>query len=203
MNHRVTSLTSLIFIALFAGAITGILIQNFMTAESLQYFRNTVLVDGVFYVVGTGFIRLMQMLVVPLVFCSIVCGAMSIGDTKTLGTIGLKTLFFYLFTTAMALIIALTVAIVINPGLGINFEIAQTATTDNVKFADTILNIIPKNPIESLAKGDMLPIIFFALIIGIVLARVRSTSDILAAVFTQGNSVMMDMTMLVMKLAPG
>src|SRR5574344_781014 len=62
MNHRVTSLTSLIFIALFAGAITGILIQNFMTAESLQYFRNTVLVDGVFYVVGTGFIRLMQML---------------------------------------------------------------------------------------------------------------------------------------------
>lgn len=94
MNHRFTSLTSLIFIALFAGAITGILIQNFMTAESLQYFRNTVLVDGVFYVVGTGFIRLMQMLVVPLVFCSIVCGAMSIGDTKTLGTIGLKTLFF-------------------------------------------------------------------------------------------------------------
>lgn len=176
-----------------------------MTAESLQYFRNTVLVDGVFYVVGTGFIRLMQMLVVPLVFCSIVCGAMSIGDTKTLGTIGLKTLFFYLFTTAMAIIIALTVANVINPGLGTNFEIAHTATTattDNVKFADTILNIIPKNPIESLAKGDMLPIIFFALIIGIVLARVRSTSDILAAVFTQGNSVMMDMTMLVMKLAP-
>src|SRR5574344_220586 len=205
MNHRVTSLTSLIFIALFAGAITGILIQNFMTAESLQYFRNTVLVDGVFYVVGTGFIRLMQMLVVPLVFCSIVCGAMSIGDTKTLGTIGLKTLFFYLFTTAMAIIIALTVANVINPGLGTNFEIAHTATTattDNVKFANTILNIIPKNPIESLAKGDMLPIIFFALIIGIVLARVRSTSDILAAVFTQGNSVMMDMTMLVMKLAP-
>lgn len=57
MKLRVTSLTSMIFIALFAGAICGILIQNFMNAESLQYVRNTILVDGIFYVVGTGFIR--------------------------------------------------------------------------------------------------------------------------------------------------
>lgn len=176
-----------------------------MNAESLQYVRNTILVDGIFYVVGTGFIRLMQMLVVPLVFCSIVCGAMSIGDTKTLGTVGLKTLFFYLFTTAMAIVIALTVANIINPGLGTNFEVAESTTVQtaqNIKMADTILSIIPKNPVESLAKGDMLPIIFFALIVGIVLARIRNTSETVASFFNQGNAIMMDMTMMVMKLAP-
>ena len=71
--------------------------------------RDDVFVNGIFYVVGQGFIRLMQMLVVPLVFCSIVCGASSIGDTKTLGTIGLKTLAFYLCTTALAVTVALSI----------------------------------------------------------------------------------------------
>lgn len=67
------------------------------------YFRDTILINGILYVLGNGFIRLMQMLVVPLVFCSLVCGAMAIGDTKTLGTVGVKTILFYLCTTALAM----------------------------------------------------------------------------------------------------
>ena len=106
-NSQPLSLTTKIFLALFLGAFTGILIQNFMQDPSMAYLRNNILVDGIFYVVGNGFIRLMQMLVVPLVFCSIVCGTMSIGDSKTLGTVGIKTICFYLFTTAMAIIIVL------------------------------------------------------------------------------------------------
>ena len=74
-------LSTKIFIALIAGAISGVLIHYFMPAG---YIRDSVIVEGVLYVIGQGFIRLMQMLVVPLVFCSLICGSMAIGDTKTL-----------------------------------------------------------------------------------------------------------------------
>lgn len=91
------SLSTIIFIALLTGALFGILIHYFIPEG---YFRDTILINGILYVLGNGFIRLMQMLVVPLVFCSLVCGAMAIGDTKTLGTVGVKTIIFYLITTA-------------------------------------------------------------------------------------------------------
>lgn len=76
-----------IFIALLTGAVCGVLIHYYMPEG---YFRDTILINGILYVLGNGFIRLMQMLAVPLVFCSLVCGAMAIGDTKTLGTVGVK-----------------------------------------------------------------------------------------------------------------
>ena len=75
-------LSTKIFIALLTGAVCGVLIHYYMPEG---YFRDTILINGILYVLGNGFIRLMQMLVVPLVFCSLVCGAMAIGDTKTLG----------------------------------------------------------------------------------------------------------------------
>ena len=84
-------MTTLIFIGLFLGAFTGIILYYFVPGG---YMRDTVLVDGVFYVVGQGFLRLMQMLVVPLVFCSLICGSAAIGDTKTLGKVGVKTIVF-------------------------------------------------------------------------------------------------------------
>ena len=86
-------LTTLIFIGLGLGLLCGVLFHYLVPAG---FVRDEVFVDGIFYVVGQGFLRLMQMLVVPLVFCSIVCGAASIGDTKTLGSIGVKTIAFYL-----------------------------------------------------------------------------------------------------------
>lgn len=96
-SKKKLGMTTLIFIGLFLGAFTGIILYYFVPAG---YMRDTVLVDGVFYVVGQGFLRLMQMLVVPLVFCSLICGSAAIGDTKTLGKVGVKTIVFYLFTTA-------------------------------------------------------------------------------------------------------
>ena len=98
-KKRKLGLTSVILIALALGIVCGVIFHYCIPAGTV---RDDFFVNGVFYVIGQGFIRLMQMLVVPLVFCSIVCGAASIGDTKTLGTIGLKTLLFYLCTTALA-----------------------------------------------------------------------------------------------------
>ena len=98
------SLTTQIFAALILGCLCGVLMHYVVPSG---YVKDTVFVNGIFYVVGNGFIRLMKMLVVPLVFCSLVCGSMAMGDTKSLGKIGVKALLFYLVTTALAISVAL------------------------------------------------------------------------------------------------
>ena len=98
----------------------------------------------------------MQMLVVPLVFCSLVCGASAIGDTKTLGKVGVKTIGFYLVTTALAITVALSVGKLMNPGIGLDIsaiEKGEATIAEATNLADTLLNIIPKNPIQGLAEG--------------------------------------------------
>ncbi len=200
-------LTTLIFIALITGAIVGIIINNFFS--NVTVIQN-ILVDGIFYVVGQGFISLMKMLVVPLVFCSIVCGAASIGDTKTLGSVGVRTIVFYIFTTMAAVAVALGVASLINPGLGLDMSAVESVSTSvdssststNMSVVETILNIIPTNPISSLANGEMLQIIFFALIVGVILAKLKEKAQLVSNLFQQGNDIMMEMTMMIMQIAP-
>lgn len=202
-KRKKLGLTTKIFIGLILGAVVGIL-MHYVVPEG--YVRDTIFINGVFYIVGNGFLRLMQMLVVPLVFCSLVCGSAAIGDTKTLGKVGVKTLVFYLFTTALAVAVAISIANVIQPGVGLNMsEITAAETAEvstEVDFADTLLNIIPKNPIQGLAEGEMLQIIFFAMIIGIILAKLGEKTSVVFNFFTQFNDIMMEMTMMVMALAP-
>ena len=121
-SKKKLGLSTQIFIALLAGALLGVVIHYWIPSS---YIKDTVIVEGVLYVIGQGFIRLMQMLVVPLVFCSLVCGSMSIGDSKTLGKVGVKTIGFYLVTTALAVCIALGTALPIHPGLGLNMSAVQ------------------------------------------------------------------------------
>ena len=196
-------LTTKIFIALIAGAIVGIALNMF--AADVDFVQN-VLVNGIFYVVGQGFIRLMQMLVVPLVFCSLICGATAIGDSKTLGKVGVKIIGFYIFTTMMAVAVALGIGLLIKPGMGLDMSQIQTAevaaSSDSVSFAETLLNIIPKNPIGALANGEMLQVIVFALIVGVILAKLQDKTQLVTNFFQQGNDIMMEMTMMVMRLAP-
>ena len=196
-------LSTQIFIALLLGALLGVVIHYWIPSS---YIKDTVIVEGVLYVIGQGFIRLMQMLVVPLVFCSLICGSMAIGDTKTLGKVGVKTIGFYLVTTALAVCVALGSALLINPGRGLDMDAVQKGTvssaTEATSLVDTLLNIIPKNPIQSMANGDMLPIIVFALFVGIMLAKLGTRGSVVANFFSQFNDVMMEMTMAIMKIAP-
>ena len=196
-------LSTQIFIALLIGALFGVVIHYWIPSS---YIKDTVIVEGVLYVVGQGFIRLMQMLVVPLVFCSLICGSMAIGDTKTLGKVGVKTIGFYLVTTALAVCVALGSALLINPGRGLDMDAVQkgtvSSTTEATSLVDTLLNIIPKNPVQSMANGDMLPIIVFALFVGIMLAKLGTRGSVVANFFSQFNDVMMEMTMAIMKVAP-
>lgn len=195
-------LSTKIFIALLLGAVAGIAI-NYGLPDS--YFKDTILINGILYVIGNGFIRLMQMLVIPLVMCSLICGAMAIGDTKTLGKVGVKTLGFYLVTTALAVGVALTIGLLVHPGLGLNIdvvELSEVTVNETTSFADTLLNIIPKNVFASMASGDMLPIIVFSVFVGILLAKLGSKAKTVSNFFAQFNDIMMEMTMSVMGLAP-
>ena len=202
MKIKHLGLSTKIFIALILGAIFGLFINFFLPSGVL---RDTILVDGILYVIGNGFIRLMQMLVIPLVICSLICGTMSIGDTKTIGKVGVKTLVFYTATTALAISIALLIGILIRPGTGLNMEAVEmtdVAVSENVNMVDTLLNIIPKNIITSMAEGDMLPIILFSVFVGIMLAKLGEKTATVSRFFAEFNDVMMEMTVTVMKAAP-
>lgn len=201
-ERKKIGLTTAIFIGLFLGAATGILFHYVVPAGKI---RDDVFINGVFYVVGNGFLRLMQMLVVPLVFSSLVCGSMAMGDTKKLGKIGVKTLGLYLVTTALAITVAILTANVINPGVGLNMtsiQAAEVTIAEKTSLADTLLNIIPTNPIKALADGEMLQVILFALIVGVILAGLSKSAETVGSFFSQFNDVMMQMTVMVMKLAP-
>ncbi len=201
-ERKKMGLTTKIFIGLLAGLVVGIIFNLFIPASNV---RDTVFVDGIFYVIGNGFIRLMKMLVVPLVFASLVCGSSAIGDTKTLGKVGVKTIGFYLVTTALAVTVAITVGNLIRPGIGLDMSAiqAQEATVaESTSAVDTILNIIPENPFNSLANGTMLQVILFALIVGVLLAKMGERAAAISNLMNQFNDLMMEMTLLVMKLAP-
>ena len=118
--------------------------------------------------IGTMFINLIKMMIVPVVFTSLIVGVTSLGDTKKLGRIGLKTLVLYLLTTAIAIIIGFAVAGVSHPGVGMHIT---NGTVQAAKAAPSImqviLDMIPSSPVQSMAKSDILPVIVFALFIGV------------------------------------
>lgn len=196
-------LTTKIFIGLIGGIIFGVLL-NYLVPSG--YVKDTVIVNGILYVIGQGFIRLMQMLVVPLVFCSLVCGSMSIGDSKKLGGVGARAMIFYLCTTALAITVALVVGNVLNPGIGLNMSaISSTGEVTQVEgtsMVETLINIIPTNIFNSLSEGTMLQIILFALLLGVTLAKMNDRVEIVKNFFSQANDIMMEITLIIMKVAP-
>lgn len=202
MKLKPMSLTSKIFIGLIGGALFGALLHYVIPAGDI---RDGYIIDGALYLAGQGFMRLLQMLVVPLVFFSLSTGALSMGDTQSLGKIGMKTIIFYIFTTACAIALALGIATLLKPGLGMDMSAAQKAS---VKIAEapstmeTLLNIIPTNPIKALAEGNMLQIIVFALLVGVICAMMPDKLKSLSRLLNEGNDLMMQMTTIVMRVAP-
>lgn len=194
------SLGNWMLIGMILGLLFGLILNFFVTNP---FIKNVILIDNVFYLGGTGFIKLMKMLVVPLVFFSIVVGVASISDIKKIGAIGGRTILIYLITTALAVTIALMIANAIKPGSGLNMvSLAKANVTTNITLPDTVLNMIPDNPFSSLANGEMLPVIIFGLLIGIILAKLREETQLVNDFFSQGNKIMMEMTRIVMKFAP-
>ncbi len=199
MGKRKLGLTTKIFIGMTLGIIAG-LIASRLSGGVYEF-----VVNGLFHVGGTIFKRAIQMLVVPLVFVSIVNGAANMGDVSKLGRVGVKTLGFYLVTTAVAIIIALVIASIVNPGLGLDMsDLVKGDPTINQKtpLSQVLIEMIPKNPIKSLSSGNMLQIIIFALLSGVTLSLLGEKTSGLLKLFRELDHFMMKIVDIVMRLAP-
>ncbi len=195
------ALTRNILIGMFAGLLLGSGLHALSLSES-----NPLLVygvNGLFDIGGKAFVASLKLLVVPLVFVSLACGASNLSDGSSLGRIGLKTISLYLLTTAIAITLALTVANIINPGLGMALTTeANFIGRESPPLKDVIIGIVPTNPIKAMAEGNMLQVIVFAILVGVAIAksgeagaRVRSTLD-------DWNEVIMRLIMMLMAVAP-
>ncbi len=201
MKKGKISLSTKIFIGLILGLITGI-IFNFIPEG---FIRDELLINGVFYLVGQAFLKAIMMLVVPLVFISLVNGAASMGDIKKLGRIGVKTVLFYLATTAIAISIALSLSTVFKPGVGLNLSnssLSEVTIKEAIPLVEVILDMIPNNPIASMANGNMLQIIVFAMLIGVGLSTLGEKTKMITNLFQQLNDLIMKIVDFVMIIAP-
>ena len=199
------SLTQRILIAMGLGLVLGSLLQWIALPE--DHFLNAFALNGVIDAGGKIFITLLKMLVVPLVFVSLVCGAASLGDTGSVGRLGGKTIGLYLLTTAIAVSMAMLIALTTDPGLGgESANQAQAATAFEPKTApsvkDTFINVVPGNPIAAMADGKMLQVILFALLFGLALSRAGTSGQKLRAFFVDLNEVMMRLITMIIVLTP-
>ncbi len=183
-----TPLWKRILLALVLGAIVGVIWGE--GAQSIRW-------------IGDLFIRAIQMVVVPLVFITIVAGVVSMGDPKRLGSLGIKTLSLYMVTTLIAITIGLTLAALIQPGVGVDMSAAVPGTLQQpISFRDQLMRIVPTNPIAALASGDFLAIIFFAILFGAGIISVGASGKPMADLMDSGAAIMLKLTGWVMEVAP-
>ena len=158
-----------ILMGLFAGALFG------LWFPSLAPYTKPI---------GDVFIQLINMLIVPLIFSSLLVGVTSIDDTKKMGRVGLKTLLLYLGSTAFAITIGLLVSASLQPGVGVDLGTASTGLNAPAQsWADTLVPLIPRNPIAAMANGHILQIIIFAILLGIALNLTGSKAKPVIAFF--------------------
>jgi len=186
---------------MFAGIVVGLALNMF---GSIVPAVNAFLVDGLFYVVGAAFLALLKLMVVPLVLVSLVCGVNAMGDLRTIGRVGAKTLGLYLFTTAVAIMLALTFARVVSPGGGFEMtgEFAEYVPREAPPLADVLINIFPENPIQAMAEGQMLQIIVFALLFGFGANLAGERGKPVVRLFSDLNEVILKMVLMIILLAP-
>ena len=180
-------------IGLAAGVIAGIIWQNVPGLDH-AWFKPF----------GDIFIRLIRMLVVPLVFASLVAGAASMGNAAKLGRIATKTIVYYVLTTAVAVGLGLLFANMFNPGVGLDLstEGLKAKQVTPPGMIDTLLNIVPKNPMGALADGKLLQILFFAVAFGFAISALGEKGKPLAQFFDMVTQAMIKLTGMVMELAP-
>lgn len=201
-DHIKQSLTKKVLIGMLFGIIVGLAI-NLSNLNTDGSFVNTYLVDGLFFVIGKMFINALKMLVVPLVLFSLICGVCGIGNVAILGRVGTKSFALYMLTTAIAITLGISLAALFAIGDGMGLQTASTFTGQvSPPLSQVLINIIPTNPFKAMANGDMLPLIFFSILIGISLLMVgrKATKFIEGAEIA--NEVMMKMVTIVMSVAP-
>ncbi len=201
------SLTSRILWGMLAGIIFGGLCNFLINAQILPSglfnFTQSFLLEGVLDAIGQIFVATLQLLVVPLVFVTLVLGTAALGEHSRMGPMALKTIILYVATTCIAVTLALTVALVVKPGGGL--ELSTVATYqggDAPPLKDVVIGMFPTNPIAAMAEGNMLQIIVFSLLMGFALTKVGEAGQQTRRVFESFNAVIMRMVLILMQLAP-
>ncbi len=197
------SLSTKIFIGLFAGLMIGTAIQYLFSGFALMDTYVLGAADGA----GGMFVSLIKLLVVPLVYVSIVCGIVDLKDISAFGRLGGKTFALYIFNTIIAITAALTVGMIFQPGAGANLagtisETVALTTTETPDIFSLVVNIVPSNPVQAFASGDMLQIIFMAILTGLAIQALDSRGGPAIKTFKMANEIMMKLVGLVMSLAP-
>lgn len=208
MKKQKISLAWQILIALVIGIALGAFLHEHPSEKHW-------LIVNVLSPAGDIFIRLIKMIVVPIVITTLVVGIAGVGDAKKLGRIGLKTILYFEVVTTVAIILGITLANIFQPGHGIDMstltsvDISQyEKTTEQVQrgahsLVGTILSLIPPNIFDSMAKGDMLPLIFFSVLFGLGLSSLpREQRDPLLNVFRSASETMFKVTHMIMRYAP-
>ncbi|SFP94261.1 Na+/H+-dicarboxylate symporter [Nitrosomonas cryotolerans] len=195
-------MTTKILTWMVAGLLLGSAINTFVydVAWVQDYF-----VHGLFHITGEIFINLLKMLVVPLVTFSLITGVYGIGDIKKLGRIGIKAFILFLFTTALAITLAILVSIMIDPGK--NFDLTQIeqdafVTPEAPPLTQILIDIVPSNPVAAYAEGNMLQIIFFTILFAICLLMIGQRGRALAEGIDCLNEVLMKLVSVIMSIAP-
>ncbi|PRN30424.1 glutamate/aspartate:proton symporter GltP [Acinetobacter baumannii] len=208
MKNFKFSLAWQILIALILGIVVGAVLHN-------QPEIKDSIVNNVLTPLGKIFISLIKMIVIPIVFSTLILGIAGVGSTKSLGRLGFKTILYFEIITTIAILVGLFAANIFHPGSGIDMsQLVQTDisqykhTTEEVQsqshgIIQTILSLIPTNIISSMAHGEMLPVIFFAVLFGIGLSSLPATTkDPLLNVFHAVSETMFRVTHIIMKYAP-
>jgi Na+/H+-dicarboxylate symporter len=186
------SLTFWIFVGLLSGMACG------------RIFGETIVPLG--GVLGDIFLRFLRMAIMPLIIASIVSGVISVGNRKNLGFLGLKTFGYYVVSSLMAILTGQILVNIFKPGVGASIQLEETPSTmlaTEQGIGDLVLNIIPENPFQALAQGQVLPVIFFSILFGYFVTRTQEPyRSQLGDFFAGGFDVMMKMTRMVVWTAP-
>lgn len=177
------------------GMLLGILFGLFLT-EYLNYVGW----------MGELFMKALKMIVVPLIFTSIICGIINIGDVGSLGKLGLKTMLYYLTTSLFAIVTGLLVVNLLQPGVGADLGFVQSVEDIEAakgSFGKTLINIIPENIFDAIAKGKILSIIFFSLLMGFFIVKLtKKHREFMVTTMNSGFELMMKITGFIIKFTP-
>lgn len=199
-NENKMSLTSRVLVGMVLGILTGFAIRFVFGNQGMV---DEYIVNGLFDVGGKIFVASLNMLVVPLVFVSLVCGTSSLKDIATLGRLGGKTMIFYLGTTALAIALAICLALFFGPGKGADLTAASSFTAKEApSLGEVIVGMFPTNPIGSMAEGNTLQIIIFAVLFGIAISAAGKPGERVAEFFNNTNEVILKLVGLLMNIAP-
>lgn len=196
-----TNLTVRILIALGLGFVVG-LILNAVSEDNVLY---SIAVENVFQVGGDIFFRALQLLVVPVVLVSLICGTAALENIRKVGRIGGKTVGLYLLTTAIAIITALTVASILKPGQGFDLEAEEAAAFEAREappVSEVITNIFPRNVFEAMSEGQMLQVIVFSILFGMALTLSGKPGQQILEIIRALQEVVMKLVGIVMEFAP-